>query len=247
MKTNQKKYVTVADFAEILKCSKTKIFRLIKSNEILNSNIIKVTARGGFKICILKNAVDEFLKNLNPDFKEFKKIEGYEHYFINKNGEVWSTKTNRFLKAGQTNFLYSFVNLSKDKIFKSVLVHRLVAQTFLKDSWFEGAEVDHIDGDVLNNSVENLRWVTHEENTLNRCSNNYNTKPIEMSKNIKQIPFFKNYYINKDGEIFKKDRNNLLHKVQTLKQQNGNEWVYFYNKKKIYTRSVNKLVDQIFN
>ena len=47
---------------------------------------------------------------------------------------------------------------------KDRLVHRLVAKAFLADSYFEGAEVNHIDGDKLNNEISNLEWVTSKEN-----------------------------------------------------------------------------------
>lgn len=54
----------------------------------------------------------------------------------------------------------------KNKVHKP-LVHRLVAFAFIPlpdDSLFVKYEVDHIDGDKMNNRVENLRWVTSSEN-----------------------------------------------------------------------------------
>lgn len=41
-------------------------------------------------------------------------------------------------------------------------VHRLVAEAFFGEA--PGLQVDHIDGDKDNNSVDNLRWVTASEN-----------------------------------------------------------------------------------
>ena len=47
---------------------------------------------------------------------------------------------------------------------------RWVAITFpelVQGEYFEGAEIDHIDGDKLNNHPSNLRWVNHKENMNN--------------------------------------------------------------------------------
>ena len=45
-------------------------------------------------------------------------------------------------------------------------VHRAVALMFIENPENKPC-VDHIDGDTMNNSVENLRWVTFSENNLN--------------------------------------------------------------------------------
>lgn len=50
---------------------------------------------------------------------------------------------------------------------KKLLVHRLVALAFV-DGYFEGATVNHIDGDKLNNRFENLEWVTLSRNTAHQ-------------------------------------------------------------------------------
>ena len=43
-------------------------------------------------------------------------------------------------------------------------VHRLVAECFVPKSAGEGLEVNHKDGDKLNNRASNLEWTTHLEN-----------------------------------------------------------------------------------
>lgn len=64
-----------------------------------------------------------------------------------------------YLRVG----IYTDVNT-----FKNVGVHQMVADTFLIH---ENPEVDttvnHIDGDILNNNVNNLEWCTPKYNTLN--------------------------------------------------------------------------------
>lgn len=47
-------------------------------------------------------------------------------------------------------------------------VHQLVAEVHLGYLWFEGAIVLHGPKGLLDNSVDNLRWGTHAENTTDR-------------------------------------------------------------------------------
>tara|TARA_R110000823_G_scaffold230033_1_gene356946 strand:+ start:3010 stop:3474 length:465 start_codon:yes stop_codon:yes gene_type:complete len=49
---------------------------------------------------------------------------------------------------------------------KKYYVHRLVARLFC-GGWFEGALVDHINGDKTDNSYLNLRWVSLSDNAKN--------------------------------------------------------------------------------
>lgn len=49
---------------------------------------------------------------------------------------------------------------------KRYVVHRIVALKFIPNPEHK-TEVDHIDGDPKNNRVENLRWVTRQENEMN--------------------------------------------------------------------------------
>lgn len=58
---------------------------------------------------------------------------------------------------------YLQATLSKDGVLRTHRIHRLVAITFLTD-WAPNLEVNHIDGDKLNNRVDNLEMCTKKEN-----------------------------------------------------------------------------------
>ena len=62
---------------------------------------------------------------------------------------------------------YAAVSIPGRKAMK--LVHRIVAEAFIeKPEGYGKVEVDHLNRNRQDNRVENLRWVTHEENQANR-------------------------------------------------------------------------------
>lgn len=99
-----------------------------------------------------------------------KQVEGYKNYIIYEDGRLWSKNVRKFLipfpisrrdKNGNKEYMaYKLSNNAKEKIFQ---VHRLVAIHFIPNPENK-SEVNHKDGNKLNNHVDNLEWVTHTEN-----------------------------------------------------------------------------------
>ena len=85
------------------------------------------------------------------------------NYSISSLGKVKNDKTNYVLKSAITAGYYT-VRLSlgnnKGKHFR---IHRLVAEAFIPNP-NNYNEVNHINEDKTNNSVENLEWVAHKSN-----------------------------------------------------------------------------------
>ena len=91
----------------------------------------------------------------------------------------------RYLVIKQKNHEgYIRLGLYEKKIEKKFLVHRLIAQTFIPNP-FNKPQVNHIDSNKSNNSVENLEWITNKENR-EHALRQYRTESI--------IP--KNYSLN---------------------------------------------------
>lgn len=105
--------------------------------------------------------------------EEWRDIAGYEGlYQVSNLGNVKSLirwkgthylPTEKILKKSKTTTGYWKVELTKDKIRKSLKVHRLVAIAFIENP--EGKpHINHKDGNPLNNEVGNLEWCTQKEN-----------------------------------------------------------------------------------
>jgi len=98
--------------------------------------------------------------------EEWRKIEGYEGlYQVSNLGRVKSLMygKEKILKGGINPYGYHFVILNKYPIKKNMKVHRLVAKAFIPNS-DNKPEVNHIDGNKLNNNIHNLEWNTRKEN-----------------------------------------------------------------------------------
>lgn len=103
-------------------------------------------------------------------------------YFISKTGSVkrkagyilnglyFTYKEERILSQSISRG-YKNVTLILNGVPKKYKVHRLLANTFIKNPENKQC-VTHKDEDTLNNCLSNLKWITYEEITLNAFENN---------------------------------------------------------------------------
>ena len=78
-------------------------------------------------------------------------------------------KTEYIIKGVINHKGYMEIRIKDDNKKRNYIrVHRLVAKAFISNP--ENKEqVNHIDGNKLNNCVENLEWNTNQENQIHRC------------------------------------------------------------------------------
>jgi len=105
---------------------------------------------------------------------------GYEtHYEVSNLGNVRSIErmvNNRLhnglkkspaklLKQGKSKSGYFIVSFCVDGLKSNQTVHRLVARAFISNE-SNKPQVNHKDGNKLNNHIDNLEWMTASENGL---------------------------------------------------------------------------------
>lgn len=102
--------------------------------------------------------------------EEWRPVFGWEEtYEISSAGTVRrtspgkGTRVGHILKSRLDHRGYLFVSLPGKHCAR---IHRLLAQTFLGD--IPGQLVRHLDGNPLNNRLENLAWGTAQDNTDDR-------------------------------------------------------------------------------
>ena len=103
-------------------------------------------------------------------------------------------------------------------------MHRLIAQQFLPNP-NNLPEVDHIDRDKLNNSLNNLRWVSRSDNNRNRTVKAYGKREYldHAPNDITEILLFNDvaydantyYFCYDDDHVYKRFHD---HKWQKIKQ-----------------------------
>lgn len=168
--------------------------------------------------------------NLEPGISElsefWRPVNEYNGYYeVSNFGRVRSVartiegrwgKTVRqgcLLMLNRANSKYVKVALCKDGVVSQMQVHRLVLDNFV-GSAPEGFECDHIDYDITNNVLTNLRWLSRTDNQNRRRHIKLN---LALAKDI-----VKRYMLGKKKSELAKEFNISSHHV--YKVVSGKRW-----------------------
>ena len=123
----------------------------------------------------------EIIKTIDNNFVKIKISEdiSLDNYSINKNGQVFSILKNRILTSTNLGG-YKSVNLCVNGKPKSFKIHRLLMFTF-KNNIDNKPVVNHKDENKLNNDLDNLEWMTEQENCAH--SRGKKVRQIDMKTN----------------------------------------------------------------
>ena len=140
-------------------------------------------------------------------------------YYSGANNNTMKCVEEHLVKQGIRSG-YMNIRLSKNGKEKSFQVHRLVAHMFV-DGYFDGAEVDHINTNPIDNHSENLRWVTRKENQNNPLTRNKNSETKKNQHKGKNNPTAK--------QVAQYDLNGNLIKVWDYAKEITNTYNWNYN------------------
>lgn len=131
-----------------------------------------------------------------------------EFYMISNKGRVWSIRSNRYLKMS-INGGYYRVGFQANGDTLTIHVHRLVAFAFIhNDDPQNKTQVNHKDGNKLNNNALNLEWTTSLENNRHALETDLRKPTVFIQTKEKADPDaviireFPDYMITRDGRLY---------------------------------------------
>lgn len=106
---------------------------------------------------------------------EFKGVPGIDNVFVSRDGEFLIRKHGKRRRTFGARRSSGYLGITRNKT--TIYAHRAVYESWIGELP-DGFEIDHIDCDRTNNTVENLRAVTRAENMAN---------PITKARNASQL------------------------------------------------------------
>lgn len=236
----QKENVKHARETGLMNTFKRKVIQYDKENNIINT--FESIKEAGLKTGInAKHISDVCLgsRNTTGGYKwkyvneqkyckpKGKAIPNYDNYLITKDGNIFSKRSNKYLKLRNMSSGYLSIGLSKNGDKKDFYVHRLVAKTYIENP-NEYKEVNHIDSNKQNNNIDNLEWCTSSKNMIHHVAqskNLFKRKIIQLSMEGEIINQFNSI---KDASTETRIDKSSIVRVCKNKQKHAGNYLWSY-------------------
>lgn len=145
-----------------------------------------------------------------------KDVVGYEGtYGVTSHGRIYGYKSRKWLSPRISYRGYYLIRLLKDRVPHEHSLHRVVGQAFIPNPK-DKPQINHIDGNKLNNHVDNLEWCTASEN-MQHCQEQGLNKCLKLSaaqkKEIKELYASRSYSLSQLGEMYGVTHQNIWYLV----------------------------------
>lgn len=156
-------------------------YMVSRDGKIYNCKTSRIISDGSRKYIEFKikgekvyRKIDDLIKEIFGEYEYGFDVANYKRiiingkesdYIINNCGEIYSEKRNCFIKPYETKDGYLRVHLRYENEDVMFLIHRLVAELFI-DNPNNYDDVHHIDFNKKNNSINNLKWISHKEHAI---------------------------------------------------------------------------------
>lgn len=130
-----------------------------------------------------------FIFVIMENWKDIKNYEGL--YQISNFGNVKSLITNKILKPSIDRYGYTRFSATRDKKQKTLRIHRLVGECFISNP-NNLPQLNHIDGNKLNNNYLNLEWCSDSDNKKHAYKQGLMLSGNQYKKRLKKdLPRYK--------------------------------------------------------
>ncbi len=122
-------------------------------------------------------------------------------YYISEDGKIF--RDGKELSTSLTNKGYKSFRGTINGIRKHISIHRGVAILYVPNP-DNKLQVNHIDGDKLNNHYTNLEWITNQENRNHAIENGLHCVGIDMPNSIfteNDIKYIRENYKYRDSQF----------------------------------------------
>nr|DAX86595.1 MAG TPA: homing endonuclease [Caudoviricetes sp.] len=159
----------------------------LKTNNFINKQYKDTETGIYYSLASLRNGT------AIKDLEGFVEIPGFSKYMINKEGVMYSKVYKKRLSPFNTSGYYSIMLKDDNGVERNRRVHHLVIMTYKHEDYLKMKEshekynpsdegylvVNHIDGNKLNNSLDNLEVISQKENYKHAIDTGLKlTKPV---------------------------------------------------------------------